>query len=236
MFARQKFEVAKTAKDRLREEYANRKRLAAICSDLSEKVGKLVPLEAAVDRAKSDLHEIEQLDASNLRAWVDRGAKGAPPAVSVNAREVAARNLASAEATLKAAAGIKGSMDAEIAERGEELRGCQPQLHAAQLDVIHEQICLSVERMRKASLALLESEAFHRGLLEEAHRIRDVSAGGGLGFPAPGLVEKAFSDLLSRITELNKLSTVERKEAAQVGHDAARQLIGQLLADEDPKE
>jgi hypothetical protein len=236
MSAKPKIEVVQTARDRLRGAYTKLKSLNATSSELRERIAKLAPLDAAVAGARSELERIEQADSDAMRAWVDRGADGAPPVPNNTGRVDAARKLASAEASLKAVGVAKDSLESQLVAVNVELRDFTPEYRATQIEAIGEEIFLAVEKMRQASIALLESEAYHLGLLAKLRHIRNADAGGHLGASGSAPVNVAFSYTIERIKELNKLSNEERATAAQSGNQKAQQVIGLLLADEDPKE
>jgi hypothetical protein len=236
MSAKPKIEVVQTAKDRLREAYAKRDKLQAEYSEIATKIASLGHFETAVEEARSELEKIEQANSDAVRAWVDRGASGAAPAPNNTGREAAARKLAFAEANLKASGAAKDSLSSKFTAAAMAFRDATPEIRAAQISAIGEQIFEAVERMRQASLVLLESEAYYLALFTKARGIRDSDAGGYFGVNGSPPVNIAFSHVLARANELNKLTSMERQEASQTGRQKAHQVVGQLLADEDPKE
>jgi hypothetical protein len=235
MSAKAKIEVVPTAKDRLREVQAKHKSFGATWSDVTAKIAKLAPFEDAVAQAREELQEIERADADALRAWVDRGAVGSPPVSDATARLAVARKIASAEASLKAAGVAKGSLESQLTTLSEEFKEFGPELRTAQMEVIGEEIYLAIEKMRHASAALLESEAYHLALLKKLRQIRELDAGGRFGaLPSPP-VALTFDRIIVRINEINKLPNEERMAASKTGNQRAQQVLDQLLADEDPQ-
>jgi hypothetical protein len=103
------------------------------------------------------------------------------------------------------------------------------------MDVLGEEALRAVESMRKASLGVLETEAYYLHVRQGLQAIRDaVSAtdsNGNTAVPA-----RQFSEWLDRIAALNQLSFEERQRAEEAGSLKAQQAIEHLLAGEDPKE
>jgi hypothetical protein len=236
MSAKPKIEVVPTARDRLREAHAKQRKWGAIWSELTAKLAKLSPFKDAVAQARAELERIEQADADAMRAWVNRGAVGAAPIPDNAGRVDAARKLASAEASLRAAGVAKDDVENQLKAIGVEMRSFTPELHAAAIGAIGEEIFLAIEKMQRASLALLESDAHYKALRSALQRRRDQDAGNIRGGIASSQVNVVFNGVLQRIGELSTISPEERSAAWQAGTRSAEDVLTQLLADEDPKE
>jgi hypothetical protein len=233
MSAKPNIAAVPTALDKLRAAHRKRAELGAASTEIYAKIQRLAPLTAGVAAARAELQQVEEGDARALQGWIDRGASGSPPAADAAAREAAARKLASAEAQLKASAGVKGSLEDQLTAVNSELRDFHSVLRTVEIEVIGEETLRAVEMMRKTSIAVLESEAYYLALRNRLQQIRDEDNGGSYGgnlSPAVGVV---FSQMLGRITDLNKLSGDERQQAAQAGQLKAQQTMQQILSGED---
>lgn len=228
--------AAPTAAMKLKQARSKAAVLAQASSDAMEKIAKLAPLEAAVAHARAELQRVEQSDADALRVWVEQGGNGEPPAANASARESAARELASAEAQLRACAPIKGNLEAEIIASNTQLRNFQSVLRSAEVEVLGEGVLRALEDMREATLALVETEACYIAVYGYMQNIRDTEAGGPYGVMASPAFNAVFNEVLNRINDSAKLTDEERERATRAGNVKAQRVIEQLLADEDPKE
>lgn len=227
MTAKPNVEVTPAAASRLRTALAVRDQLGATSSEIMKKIERLAPLEADVATARGVLQQILQADAEALHAWVNQDAKGSAPDTNAKAREEAGRKLSAAQARLAAAGGVKAALEQELVENNTKLHAHQQVIASASVDAIGEEALRSVERMRRASLDYLESEANLDLILGALG-----SFGGPLG--QPNEQSRRISDWLTRIKEANKLTDQERAEATQRVIQRTQDTVDALLRGDEP--
>lgn len=106
---------------------------------LQARIAALAGLEATFNDAQASMTAVTTREAEALAAWAREGATGQPPQPDLKSREDAAKRLAQAQLSLRAAGAAKSQLEREMLELNQTIQPAQGAVEHARAHVLGDE-------------------------------------------------------------------------------------------------